>query len=276
MHAHPMKTFRYLATALCIIAVAIAGCQSDRLQRDDNGSEHSAAMADDDSQAAPGHAIVLDDNNGNDYAPVINPANFVSAIDNPYFALIPGRAWIYESPDEDEGYERVKIEVTHEAKIVQGVTTTVVRAREWQDGDLVEDTFDWYAQDNEGNVWYFGEDSKEIEDGEVISTAGSWEAGVNGAKAGIIMKANPQVGAAYRQEYLEGEAEDMGQVIGVGEAISIRLGSYEDCVLIKDWTPLEPNVVEHKFYCRAVGNAVLEKKVVGDSGQIELVEFTAE
>jgi hypothetical protein len=153
-----------------------------------------------------------------------------------------------------------------------GVTTTVVRDRVWEDGELIEDTFDWYAQDNDGNVWYFGEDSKEIEDGKVVSTEGSWEAGVNGAKPGIVMKANPQVGDAYRQEFLKGEAEDMGQVLSIDESVSIGSGSYEKCLQTKDWTPLEPEVVEHKFYCKEVGNVVLEKKVAGESGQIELIE----
>jgi hypothetical protein len=160
--------------------------------------------------------------------------------------------------------------------MVLGVTTIVVREREWKNCELAEDTFDWYAQDKDGNVWYFGEDSKEIKQGEVVSTAGSWEAGVNGAKPGIIMKANPQVGDAYRQEFLKGEAEDMGEVLGLNEPVSIGSEDYQSCLKIKDWTPLEPDVVEHKFYSKEVGNLILEKKVAGESGQLELIEIKSE
>jgi hypothetical protein len=124
-------------------------------------------------------------------------------------------------------------------------------------------------------VWYFGEDSKEIENGAVVSTKGSWEAGVNGAQPGIIMKADPQVGDAYRQEFLKGEAEDMGQVLGLSDSVSIALGNYQNCLKIKDWTPLEPNGAEHKFYSKEIGNLILEKKVAGESGQMELIEFRA-
>jgi hypothetical protein len=107
----------------------------------------------------------------------------------------------------------------------------------------------------------------------MVSTEGSWEAGVNGAKAGIIMKGNPQTGDAYRQEFLKGEAEDMGKVLSLDQTVGIGLGSYQNCLQIQDWTPLEPGVVEHKFYSKEVGNLVLEKKVAGGSGQKELIEM---
>lgn len=269
MFCAPVRSFCFVSGFL---ALALAGCQKSQERAEEKDGADSTASA----QAAAHNGsleIVINDNNGEDYNPAIDPANFVAAIDNPYFNLAPGRVWVYEGKDEDGKTERVEVEVTNETKTILGVNTTVVHAREWVEGELVEDTFDWFAQDKDGNVWYFGEDSKEIEGGEVVNTNGSWEAGVNGAKPGIVMKANPQVNEAYRQEFLPGEAVDMGQVLSLNESVTIGLGSYTDCLQTKDWTPLEPEVVEHKFYSKDVGNAILEKKVAGETGQLELVEM---
>jgi hypothetical protein len=261
---------------LCFFALAIAGCQKGKENNDDNRSENSAVTSDAANNGGNENAISLNDNNGDNYSPAIDAANFVSTIDNPYLTLTPGRVWVYEGKNEDGETERIEIEATQDKKTILGVATTVVREREWVNGELVEDTFDWFAQDKDGNVWYFGEDSKEIANGAVISTKGSWEAGVNGAKPGLVMKAIPQVGDAYRQEFLKGEAEDMGEVLALGDSVSIGLGSYQNCLKIKDWTPLEPNVVEHKYYSKEAGNLILEKKVAGESGQMELIEMKPE
>ena len=180
------------------------------------------------------------------YEPTINPADFVAQIDNQYLPLVPGTTLVYEGETED-GKEKIEVEVTHETEEILGVTCIVVRDRVWVDGELVEDTFDWFAQDKDGNVWYFGEDSKEYEDGEFVGTEGSWEAGVDGAKPGIIMKANPQVGDAYRQEYYEGEAEDMAEVLSLNESASVPYGSFGNCLKTQEWTPLESDVVENKY-----------------------------
>ncbi|KAA0230990.1 hypothetical protein EDS67_04585 [candidate division KSB1 bacterium] len=265
MFCAPVRSFCFISGFL---ALSLAGCQKNQESAEEKDGADATASAHNGS-----YEIVINDNNGEDYNPVIDPANFVAAIDNPYFNLTPGRVWVYEGKDEDGKTERVEVEVTNETKTILGVNTTVVHAREWVEGELVEDTFDWFAQDKDGNVWYFGEDSKEIEDGEVVNTNGSWEAGVNGAKPGIVMKANPQVNEAYRQEFLPGEAVDMGQVLSLNESVTIGLGTYADCLQTKDWTPLEPEVVEHKFYSKDVGNAILEKKVAGEAGQLELVEM---
>jgi hypothetical protein len=270
-----MKLFQDFFIILCLLALTIAGCQNKK-ENGNNGSENASASSEAANNGDTKNAIVLNDNNGDAYNPVIDSVNFVSTIDNPYLTLSPGRIWVYEGEKEDGEKERVEIEVTPDTKTVLGVATTVVRERCWVDDELIEDTFDWYAQDQDGNVWYFGEDSKEIEDGQVVSTDGSWEAGVNGAKPGIIMKANPQVGDAYRQEFLKGEAEDMGEVLGLNEPVSIGLGNYQNCIKIKDWNPLEPDVVEHKFYSQEVGNLVLEMKVSGKSEKVELIEFKAQ
>ncbi len=241
-----------LSLISCFFLLIMAGCQDK-----DNVSEN---------------AITLNDNNGADYKPIIDPVNFVSTIDHPYFTLTPKKVWVYEGISKDGKTEKNQVEVTQNTKTVLGVTMTVVRDRVWEDGQLVEDTYDWYAQDKDGNVWYFGEDVNNYEDGVLVDHDGAWEAGVNGARPGIIMKANPQAGDAYHQEFLKGVVEDTGEVLSIDESVSIGLKSYKNCLKIKEWTPLEPDIVEHKFYCKEVGNVILGKKVAGGSGQTELIE----
>jgi hypothetical protein len=202
--------------------------------------------------------------------PTIDPADFVSQIDNPYYPLTPGTTFVYDGEEDGEA-EHTETEVTSETKTILGVTCVVVHDQVWVEGELAEDTLDWYAQDKDGNVWYFGEDSKEIEDGEVVSTEGSWEAGADGAQPGIVMLADPQVGDSYRQEYYEGEAEDMGEVIGVGESVTVGETTYDHALVTRDWNPLEPGVVEEKTYAPDVG-LVLEELVEGGEGRSELVE----
>ena len=204
------------------------------------------------------------------YNPVIDPVNFVSGIDNKYFPLVPGTKHTYTA-ETDEGTERIEVYVTHQTKNVLGVTCVVVDDKVWLDDELIEATLDWYAQDGDGNVWYFGEDTKEYdENGNVISTEGSWEAGVDGAMPGIIMWAEPKVGDTYRQEYYEGEAEDMAKVLRMNASVSVPWGDYEDCLVTKEWTPLERGVIEHKYYAPGVG-VVLEVARAGGKSRVELV-----
>jgi hypothetical protein len=205
-----------------------------------------------------------------EYNPSINPSDFVADVDNPYYTLSPGSTFTYHS-ETDEGSEKNIVIVTSETKEVLGVTTTVVWDRVWLDEELIEETFDWYAQDKEGNVWYMGEDSTEYEDGEAVSTEGSWEAGVDGAKPGIIMEANPQLGDSYRQEYYPGEAEDMAEVVSLGEPVTVPFGTFTDCVKTREWSPIDPELNEYKFHCTEVGGLAVE--VVIDSGErVELVD----
>ncbi|AKB32634.1 hypothetical protein MSSIH_1944 [Methanosarcina siciliae HI350] len=208
------------------------------------------------------------------YSSVINPDDFVEVIDNPYFPLTPGTTFVYEGESEGEPI-RDEVYVTNETRTVMGVKTIVVRDREFEDGELAEETFDWYAQDKDGNVWYFGEDSREYDEGEVVSTEGSWEAGVNGAQPGIIMKGNPQVGDTYRQEYLAGEAEDMAEVVSMNESVSVPYGSFENCLKTREWTPLEPGIEENKYYAAETG-LLLEITVRGEAEKLELVEIITE
>ncbi len=208
-----------------------------------------------------------------EYAPRIDPADFTSEIDNPLFPLIPGTRWVYEGPDDAGDIEHKEVVVTSETREVMGVTCVVVHDQMSMDGEVFEDTYDWYAQDKDGNVWYFGEDTSELEGGKVVTTEGSWEAGQDGALPGIIMKAAPQVGDQYRQEYYEGQAEDMAEVLSVDERTTVPHGSYEGVVETKDWTPLEPGIVEHKYYAPGVGT-IYEEKVEGGAGHLELLEMT--
>jgi len=198
------------------------------------------------------------------YAPTIDPARFAARVENEFFPLTPGTRLVYATPD---GGERVEVYVTAETKEILGVTCTVVKSREFENGELVEETADWYAQDVDGNVWYFGEDTEEYRDGVVVSRAGSWQAGRDGAQPGIIMKGAPAVGDSYRQEYLAGVAEDMGEVLSLDESASVPYGSFANVLKTKEWTPLEPGDVEHAYYARGVG-LILE--VEGDD-RLELV-----
>lgn len=190
-------------------------------------------------------------------APDIQPSDFSENVTNKYYRLTPGKKSVYESKTKD-GTETIEVYVTDEKKTVMGIGVTVVWDRVWENGSLIEDTKDWFAQDKNGDVWYFGEESKEMRNGQVVSTKGSWEAGVNGAQPGIVMKADPAPGQTYQQEYYKGEAEDAADVLAVGESVTVPFGTFTDCVQTLDYTPLEPNVREHKYYCSETGGLALE------------------
>lgn len=206
-----------------------------------------------------------------DYDPMLDPADFGGPIDNPLFPLVPGTTFHYEGESED-GPQSNDVTVTHDTRQIMGITATVVRDVEFVAGELVEETFDWYAQDDDGNVWYLGEDSHEFEDGEPVES-GSWEAGVDGAKAGIIMKADPQVGDRYYQEFYIGEAEDEGEVIAVNQSVTVPFGEFAGCVRTADFTRLEPDQLEHKVYCPGVG--LVSEGSADDEESNELVEVDA-
>lgn len=201
----------------------------------------------------------------------LDPDEFTTDIDNPYWPMKPGTQWVYRESDPD-GDLTVRVTVTSETKgVANGVEARVVRDTVSRGGELVEDTFDWYAQDRAGNIWYLGEQTAEFEHGEMVSTEGSFEAGVDGAQPGIALPARPRPGMAYRQEYLEGEAEDAGAVLGVDELVEVPYGAYDGALLTRDTTPLEPDVEELKFYARGVG-PVLTVAVSGGSGREELLD----
>jgi hypothetical protein len=199
----------------------------------------------------------------------LDPADFTTEIDNPYWPISKGKRWVYRSSDE-----RIVVTRTNRKKTVAGVKAVVLTdiVTRPDSGDYVEVTEDWYAQDSEGNVWYLGEDTKEYENGKVASTKGSWEHGVNGAYAGIIIPADPRPGLSYRQEYYKGEAEDQAKVLRLDAKVTVPFGTFENCLETDDTTPLEPDVVEHKFYAKNIGN-VLRTTAEG-GGREELVSFT--
>jgi hypothetical protein len=203
--------------------------------------------------------------------PSPDPDDFVDGIDNRYLPLTPGSRWVYESVGVDP--ETITVTVTEDTKEVQGVTTTVVHdvVRD-SEGTLVEDTFDWFAQDSAGNVWYFGEDTTEYDDRGRPDDAGSWEAGVDGARAGVAMLAEPRVGDGYRQESFPGQAEDQAEVLSLEESVNVVFGSFTDVLQTEETTPLEPGLVEHKYYAPGVG-LVLEETVLGGSERVELVSY---
>jgi hypothetical protein len=200
----------------------------------------------------------------------LDPADFSATVDNRFWPLEPGTRWTYRETDGDEEL-RVVVTVSSETRrIANGVVARVVRDTVTRDGELVEDTFDWYAQDADGSVWYLGEETAEFEDGEVTTTAGSFEAGVDGAQAGVIMPADPQPGLAYRQEHYEGEAEDDGAILSLDEQAEVPAGHYTGALLTRDTVRSDPDVLEYKLYAPGVG-LVLALGISGGGGREELV-----
>jgi hypothetical protein len=200
----------------------------------------------------------------------VDPEDFGRSVDNPYFPLEPGTTYVFEGTSGGQG-EVDTVTVTHRTKEILGVACIVVRDEVSVGGALQELTFDWYAQDVDGNVWYFGEDSREYANGVVTGTGGSWEAGVNGALPGIIMLAEPKIGTAYRQEFSRGAAEDKGKVVALGQRVSVPAGSFGDVVVTEDFTPLEPSILERKYYAPGIG-VVLERLITGGDEVSRLVE----
>lgn len=193
------------------------------------------------------------------YQPRIDPENFLPGkVDHPFFPLVPGTVLKYVEKSGNETSEN-EVTVTSETKTIMGVKCIVVRDTVTEKGRLKEDTYDWYAQDKEGTVWYFGEATKEYKAGGAVVTKGSWEAGVNG-QPGIIMPAAPKPGKPYRQEYSPKNAEDMGQVVAVNESVTVPAGTFAGCVKTKDWSLLESGS-ENKWYAKGVG--VVQTKSTG-------------
>jgi hypothetical protein len=201
----------------------------------------------------------------------LDPADFTTEITNPYLPMTPGTRWTYDEDDEEGNELSVVVVVTTETKkIANGITARVVRDTVTEDGQIVEDTFDWYAQDKQGNVWYLGEDTAEFENGQITTKGGSFEAGVDGALPGIAMPAHPQAGVKHRQEYYKGEAEDNGEVLSTNELAEVPFGQFKDVLLTKDTITIEPDVLEYKLYAKGVG-LVLTLGVSGGGGREELI-----
>ncbi len=214
---------------------------------------------------------------GAPYDPVINPANFIHPDDfpahaNPYFPLTPGTTMIYESSSEHN-----EVFVTGNTRTILGATCREVRdtVKLIATGELTEDTLDWFCQDTAGSVWYFGENTKQLEGGLVVGLEGAWTGGVDGAKPGFAMKAHPAVGDVYRQEFSPGVAEDIGEVLSLTETVHVPYNggtTFTNCLKTKDTTPLDPGAVENKFYCPGVGLVLEIDPSTGE--RLELIAIT--
>jgi hypothetical protein len=198
--------------------------------------------------------------------------DFVARIDHPFFPLKPGTTFTFAGQAEGKP-RKVTVFVTHKTKMILGVRATVVLDQVLVDGRPEEKTWDWYGQDKRGNVWYLGEDSFDYVNGSWKRSDGSWRAGVDGAKAGLIMKAHPHVGDVYRQEYYAGHAEDMAKVIARDKTVAVPYGSSKHALVTSEWTPLEKGVLEQKYYVRGVGN-VRTVMVRGGREEERLVSVT--
>jgi hypothetical protein len=204
----------------------------------------------------------------------IDPADFTTEIDNPWWPMKPGSRWVFRETDAEGSVAKVVVTVLDKTKMIaNGVEARIVHDQVSEDGEVKEDTFDWYAQDRDGNLWYLGEDTTEYENGKPKTKEGSWEAGVDGALAGIIMPADPQVGMTYREEYYKGHAEDGASIIGTDALANVPYGRFDHCVQTRNFSGIEPDVIEEKLYAEGVG-VVLEITVSGGSDRAELLSYT--
>jgi hypothetical protein len=251
------------AAALCILASACGGSGRQSASTTTAETTGSSASA---SDLAPIRGI---------YSPRIDPANFVTTIDNRWFPLLPGTGFHYRGVAENGKTPQTDdMVVTNQTKKVLGVTCTVVRDTVSSHGRPIEHTFDWYAQDREGNVWYMGEDTRELHHGVFVKADDSWEGGVDGAEPGIIMPGDPKQGDTYRQEYYPHYALDQARVLGPGGRVTVPNGSYSETLLTVETAPkLDPGVAERKWYVAGVGD-VKEHTVSGNHEEIVLVDIT--
>ena len=201
------------------------------------------------------------------YDPVIDPSNFVAQVDNPYFPLTPGTTFIYEGQTQ-EGFEHDEFAVTHRTRVILGVRCVEVHDTVKTDGELTEDTLDWFAQDRDGNVWYFGENTHELEDGLITTIEGTFRAGVNGDKPGIVMKAHPAISDFYRQEFSLNNAEDFAETRSLTQTVHVPAGTFHNCLKSKETTPLEPDLLEYKYYAPGVGNVLTVDGRTGDREEL--------
>lgn len=204
-----------------------------------------------------------------EFSPDVSASTLTDTLDHPLFPAPPGAAWTYRAAT-DEGEERIEVRVEVDTHAVWGTDARVVRDTAFLDDEMVEDTRDWFARDADGNVWYLGEDTATYEAGELVDTAGAWEAGVDGALPGVVMLAEPAVGDVYRQEYLRGEAEDIGEIVSLAESVSVPAGSWSNCLQTRDRSAIDPDADEYKYYCPGVG-LVLEEE---EGTRVELTDYS--
>jgi hypothetical protein len=202
----------------------------------------------------------------------MNPADFTTEIDHPYWPMKPGSRWIFRETDAEGSVSRVVVTVLDETKTIMGIEARIVHDQVSEKGEVKEDTFDWYAQDAEGNLWYLGEDTTEYENGKPKTKEGSWEASVDGALAGVILPAHPEVGMTYREEYYKGHAEDGASILSADAFAKVPYGTFDHGIQTRNFSGIEPDVIEEKIYSKGVG-VVLELTVSGGSDRTELVSY---
>jgi hypothetical protein len=268
-----MRKHRFIAAAIASIVttVAIAACGDGSGSK--NGGDNTGQLASSTATQAAGAS-----NRGlpqGSEPRKLDPADFSTDITNPYWPMRPGSKWVYRETDTTGKKEKVVVTVTNKTKtIANGIKARVMTDVVTENGIPVEITDDWFAQDRDGNVWYLGEAVRNYEKGKLVDRAGSFEAGVDGAQAGIAMPANPEPGLSYRQEYYKGKAEDKGAVVSVGqEQVEVPFGHFTHVLMTRDLVPLEPKVQELKFYARDVG-PLLSVHTDGAGGRAELVSYT--
>jgi hypothetical protein len=206
------------------------------------------------------------------YAPEVDAAALSTDITNELLPAPVGATWTYEAVTGD-GTEHIEVSVTADTRdIASGATARVIRDTAWFDGEMIEDTRDWFAQDADGNVWYLGEDTAEYEGGEVVSTEGSWEWGTDDALPGVVMLADPSIGDTYRQEYLVGEAEDYAEVVSLDESVTVPAGSFEHCIKTHESSIVETTLDEFTYSCRGIGLVLVEEP--GADIREELIEYS--
>jgi hypothetical protein len=201
----------------------------------------------------------------------LDSADFTTNIDNPYWPMRPGSHWVYREVENGEA-QRVDVTVTNRTKTLDGIEARVVHDRVSRNGETLEDTYDWYAQDSDGNLWYLGEDTAEYESGKLKTREGSWAAGLDGAEPGVVVPADPKQGMSYREEYYAGHAEDAAEVLNVDSQVQVPFGRFKNAMLTRNFSTIEPTVEEMKLYARGVG-PVMELLVSGGSGRTELLTF---
>jgi hypothetical protein len=220
------------------------------------------------ASAAPSNASAC----GTSYAPVLDPANFVGVIDNPYFPLPVGRTLVYTGI-KDGQTQTDTVTVTDQKRVILGINTTVVSDVATHDGTLLEKTFDFYAQDGQGTVWYLGEDTTAFLPNGKTDTSGSFTAGVDGAQPGIIMEADPQIPDAYRQECYAGQAEDTAWVVATSGSVTVPYGKVRNVLTTLESTRLEPGAYDEKIYGPGIG-IVSERSLTGPIEFAQLVSVS--
>ncbi|MEU4191792.1 hypothetical protein AB0E69_07840 [Kribbella sp. NPDC026611] len=205
---------------------------------------------------------------GSQYHPRIKPSHFSSHVTNPWYPLKVGRTYVYTGTREGQAALDLVV-TTSRTRVIDGVRTRVVEDRLYLDNVLAERTSDYFAQDRCGNVWYFGEDTAELDaHGRVVSREGTFHAGVDGAQPGVVMQAHPQLGRYFRQEWYAGQAEDVFKVI----SLNATFGRYHHALRTQETTALEPGVIDNKYYVRNIGE-VAEIAVKGPTEALKLTEI---